>query len=119
LTDNVQLSLAPHYRQLKATNAEFDSQDFYEYSLEPRVEYMLGTRLWFDASFEFGRRKYSSQDGGLFTDNNLYKFNLLFDAFLTKHIAVNVLTAIDWERHELQSDNTTLYLISSAIEYRF
>lgn len=119
LSDNVQLSLAPHYRQLKASNAEFDSQDFYEYSLEPRVEYMLGTSLWLDLSFEFGRRNYSNQDGGLFTDNNLYKFNLLFDAFLTKHIAINVLSSIDWERHELKSDNTTLYLISTALEYRF
>lgn len=119
LSDNVQLSLTPHYRKFKAIDSEYDGQDFYEYTLEPGFEYMMGTRLWVDASFEFGKRKYSHPTSGLFTDNNLYKFNLLFDAFLTKHVAVNVLSSIDWERHEIESDNTTLYLISTALEYRF
>ena|GEM_PF-2130650 len=117
--EKLTFSLGPHYRRLTAQNSEFDSQDFYEYSIEPRIEYILGTRLWLDVSFEIGRHIYSGVNSVLFSNHNLYQFNLLFDALLTDHIAFNVLASIDWERHQLEVDNTNLYLITSSLEYRF
>jgi hypothetical protein len=117
--EKLAFSIAPEYRRLAAQEPEFNSQDFYEYLIEPRVEYILGTNLWLDISFEIGRHIYSGESSEIFSDHNLYQFNLLFDATIANHIAVYVLASVDWERHELEYDNTNLYLITSSFEYRF
>jgi hypothetical protein len=72
-----------------------------------------------DFSFEFGRRDYSQNDVDFFSDHVLYQLNLLFDLNLFDRLNLYLLGAVDWQRHENKQDNSTLYLLSSAIEYSF
>lgn len=119
LTNELEISLTPHYRNLSAVEDEFSEQDYVEYSLEPGFSYMaLSGNLWVDCSFEFGRRNYA-QDDELFTDHDLYQLNLLFDINLFERFNLYLLSAVDWQRHENKQDNSTLYLLSTALEYSF
>jgi hypothetical protein len=113
------ISMIPHYRNHMAKSTNYSSQDFYEYTIEPRVEYNLGMNLWLDISYEYGRRIYPNALEGFFNDHALHQFNLMVDAVIKSNLSFNVLAAIDWENHDLQEDNTRLYLISTAIEYKF
>jgi hypothetical protein len=120
LTNELEFSLTPHYRTLSAVEDEFSDQDYVEYSLEPGFSYMaMSGNLWVDFSFEFGRRDYSQDDVDFFSDHVLYQLNLLFDLNLFDRLNLYLLGAVDWQRHENKQDNSTLYLLSSAIEYSF
>ncbi len=119
VNESLELKMIPHYRFYSAGNAEFDDQDYDEYSIEPGFEYNLGFELWLDASFEIGKRKYPGQESGILTDHNLYILDLLLDASISDNLRFNLLGSIDWERHQEKTDNTTLYLISTSLEYTF
>jgi len=119
LNEYLQAGLTPHYRFYSARNEEFNSQDYKEFSIEPGIEINIGFDFWLDASFEIGKRKYPNQEDGFLTDHNLYVLDLLVDTALNENLRFNLLGSIDWERHDEQSDNTTLYLISTLLEYTF
>jgi len=119
LTPELELSLTPHFRTLRAVDSVNCNQDFTEFSIEPGLQYMLGTSLWLDLSYEFGRRNYPHQSEGTLTDHSVNRLNFLFNAGIGNHLSLNLISAVDWERHDLKEDNTTLYLISSSIEYAF
>jgi hypothetical protein len=118
-TTELEFSLTPHLRRLTALDSRFAEQDYTEYSVEPGIQYIGMENIWLNFSYEFGLRDYSGQADDIFSDHKLHRLNLLFDLNLWERVNIYLLSAIDWERHRDKQDNTTLYLISSSIEYTF
>jgi len=112
-------SIKSHCRSLSAENDDFSDQDFTQLAIEPGLEFEYGLNLWLDLSYQYGRRNYSADDSEIFSDYTLHSLNIFADAQIYKAWYLNLIAGIDWEKHTEKIDNTTLYLISASIEYKF
>ena len=119
LTPDLSISLSPHHRAFLAERELYARQDYHEYTIEPKIEYMSGTAVWLDFSYELGRRNYVYEGDEVYSDYTLHRVSLLGDAEIRANLRLTVLASIDWERHTDKADNTALYFISCNLEYDF
>lgn len=98
---------------------EFRDQDYHQLAVEYGFDLSIGDRLWVDTSHKFGRRDYSGDMSGFYTDYILNQFNLLGDLKIYGGLSLNSIVSIDWENHDLREDDNNLSLISVGLDYRF
>ena len=119
LNTDLTLSLIPHHKAFLAEREIYSRQDYHEYTIEPKIEYMSGTSIWLDFSYELGKRNYDYEGDDVYSDYTLHRLSLLGDMELRSNLRLTVLASIDWEQHTEQADNTTLYFINCSLEYEF
>lgn len=119
LSTNLELFVKPSAAMFWSRYEEYQDQDYQQFAMEYGFDLSIGDRLWVDISHKFGRRDYTGDTYGLYTDYTLNQFNLLGDLKIYGGLTLSGIVSIDWENHDLSEDNNSLSLISAGLDYRF
>ncbi|SYZ72138.1 exported hypothetical protein [Candidatus Zixiibacteriota bacterium] len=99
-------------------NSEFHTDNYLEYGLEANFDYYLGNKALVLLSNQFGYRNYSDS-GSFYSDFNFVRFNLIGNVKFWRALTFDLLLSAEREWHKVESDNTTLYLLSTNLIYTF
>jgi len=100
------------------TNGDDYDDDFFEYMSSVGVEFYRLSGTFLTLENQFGRRNYLNSP--LFYSDFIFdRVNLIGRLQLTKKLGLDLLLSSEWEWHKIESDDSRLYLFSSAIKYSF
>jgi len=87
-----------------------------DFSIQTDFKKAMQLFLIFDG--EAGRRDYK-YPGDFLSDFYFQRLDLIGTLFLSPNLTFNLLTSAEWEWHELEQDDSRLYLVSSSLVYTF
>lgn len=116
---DLSLSAGAHMEIYKELNDSiFTSQSYFEYGGMVEFDLFKIERIFFSAESITGFRNYYKNDE-LQTDFNFERLNLFGELKIYNGLDLNFLFSTEFEWHELKSNDTRIYLLSSSLTYSF
>ena len=117
--DDISVALGPDLELFKENNSLLSAgDDYFEASAKLSFDIMKYNLLF--SSFEnmLGYRNLVENDE-LRTDFTFERINLLGDINIYRGLNFNFLFSAEWEWHNIKSNNSQIYLLSSSLSYSF
>ena len=112
---NFSLAVGPQ-TELLGIKTDYNDEDYFEYGLLAELDFFNASGLFFIFENEFGRRAYRNEPD--YTSDFIFdRVNLIASLNIYKGLSADILLTTDWEWHEIDSDNSRIYLISAGLSY--
>lgn len=122
-TDLLSLAVGPQAEQFSRDGSDELLNETYlevggrlDFSIQ--TDFKKAVQLFSILDGEAGRRDYE-YPGEFLSDFYFQRLDLIGTLFLGPNLTFNLLTSVEWEWHESEQDNSSLYLISSSLTYTF
>lgn len=94
------------------------NDDYAEYLLSAAVDYYSYGQVLLMFENQFGVRKYRN-DPDYYSDFTFNRINLIGNVKIIDGLGLDILLSADWEWHEVDNDDSRLYLVSSGLTVSF
>jgi len=95
-----------------------DGDDYFESGLKAEFDYMKINLLFASLESVTGYRN-QKYDNEIQTDYTFERLNLIGNLRLFKILDLNLFFSAEWEWHEIATNNSQIYLLSSSLTYNF
>ena len=94
------------------------SDEYTELGFKAGFEYINTSNIFFSVESETGKRDYSFEDD-IVTDHAFQRFDIIADIKFPADFSLNLFFSSEWEWHDKEENNSTLYLISTTLTHSF
>lgn len=113
------IDAGPQIVWLNEKTDEFESsQDYFEYGLRADIDLFKTNLVLSSLESVTGIRNFST-DSEFYTDYSFQRFTYFGDLTIMTGLHLNCLISTEWEWHEIDSNDSQIYLLSSSLTYRF
>ncbi|MEW5923715.1 MAG: hypothetical protein AB1746_06985 [Candidatus Zixiibacteriota bacterium] len=114
----ISLALGPKF-QLHSISSDYEGDDDYlEYMAFGSIDFFYSDRILCLIENQAGRRGYQN-DPVYYSDFTFNRLSLIGSFKLLGTLNLDLLFSAEWEWHEIESDDSRLYLLSSGLSYTF
>jgi len=116
--NRVNVAVGPKF-QLHSISSDYEGDDDYlEYMAFGSIDFFYSDRILCLMENQVGRRGYQN-DPIYYSDFTFNRFSLIGSFRLLGTLNFDILFSSEWEWHEIESDDSRLYLLSSGLSYTF
>ncbi len=94
------------------------SGDYFEAGGKVEVDVLKGSRLFVSTESVLGYRDLKDNDE-LITDYTYERVNVIGNAMIFKGLRFNILFSAEWEWHQIPTNDSKIFLLSSSLSYGF
>jgi hypothetical protein len=116
-TTRFTLGVGPEFEALHEDKDDYAiSEDYFEVGARIDIDYFKAGRLFLAVESVLGRRDLKDNNE-LLTDYTFERLNLIGDFRFLSRLSVNVLFSAEWEWHQISTNNSEIFLLSSSVAY--
>ncbi len=93
-------------------------EDYSEYAGRINLDYVDPSLLWLSVESSLGRRNQDEEEE-FHSDFTFERLTVFGELTLATGLSLNALFSAEWEWHEVSTDDTRIYLLSSSLTYSF
>ena len=116
--DFLTLAVGPKTEILGVKSDLPGDDDYAEYLISASVDYYSFGQVLLMCENQFGVRTYRN-DPDYYSDFTFNRINLIGNVKIIDGLGLDILLSADWEWHEVDSDDSRLYLVSSGLTVSF
>ncbi len=115
---DLSVSLGPKVELLSVENNLESNDDYLEYYAQAGIDFyhLNGVFLLFEN--QLGTRNYNNETV-YYSDFTFDRISLIGNLKIVSSLNFNILLSAEWEWHDISSDDSRLYLLSSSLTYNF
>nr|MBN2277670.1 hypothetical protein [candidate division Zixibacteria bacterium] len=111
-------ALGPKIEILSMASDFENDEDYLEYYFQIGLDFYNSRRAFFMLENQLGQHRYGN-DPIYYSDFNFNRSSLIGSVKLWQNLNLDFLLSAEWEWHEIDSDDSRLYLISTGLIYTF
>ncbi len=116
--DQFSFTLGPKMEAL-TLQSEFENDDDYiEFMAFAGLDFLQSAGIFWMFENQIGSRKYQ-RNPDYYSDFLFDRLSLIGTAKIIGNLSLDLLFSAEWEWHEIDSDDTRLYLLSTSLNYKF
>ena len=117
-SDRLSISLGPKMELLEIASELPNDDDYLEFCGFAGFDFIHSDRILFLLENQLGRRNYLNEPP-YYSDFLFERVNLIGSLKVFRTLSFDILLSAEWEWHEIDSDDSRLYLLSSGLSYTF
>ncbi len=111
--------IGPEFEALHEAKDDFAvSEDYVEIGAKIDLDYIKAGRLFLAVESVLGKRDLKDNNE-LITDYTFERVNLIGDLKIFKGLSLSALFSAEWEWHQIATNDSEIYLLSSSLTYGF